>query len=312
MYVPYLYGRQEETLALAELAPGLASHGRVVPLVEPVQLNDQLHKKLSILRTAGAKAMVVANPTRGHIDTVRKQSDVLTLLAPDLADVAHIRPVFRESEGQGLPELLSFLASYPARPVGVLLTTNLISEVDLAAALSGLDYLVLFAPSVSAMGYSTLIPLNRTIDVGERFIGRSPNAEFIGLPDEFFGNDLLTWRAAGRAGFSDYTVLPPSYTEGGGGAVALVVHLTFMDTAGLRVQHFASSAGSRGVNSPKWAELLQELEDTLAAHPTRFEATSGLASFRAQYSSRSYTSPGSSKRQQIIHHIQTVAARMTI
>ena len=311
MYVPYLHGRQEESLALAAIAVDLASHGRVVPLIEPVRLNSQLHKKLTILRDAGANVMVIANPTRGEITSARRQRDVLTLLAPDFADVAHVRPVFRESEEQGLSELRAFLVDYRDRPIGILLTTSLISEVDLAAAVVGRDYVLIFAPSVSGMGYSTHIPLNSTIDLGERFRGRTPNAQFVGLPDESFGNDLTTWRSAGRAGFADYTVLAPTYAEGGSGAVALVLHLTYMDGASLRVQHFASAAGARGDNPPKWAELLQELEDTVTAHPARFQATAGLASFRSQYVSRAYTSPGSSKRQQIIHHIQTVAARMT-
>lgn len=312
MYVPYLHGRQEEALALAELAPTLAASGHVVPLIEPAAITAQLHNKLSVFRAAGAKAMIIANPTRGKLTTPTAQATALAHLEPDLADAAHIRPAFRESDGQGLAELAAFLLTYPARPVVVVLTTQLIRPSDLATALTGRDYLVLFDIGVSAMSYLPHIPAGRSIDIGHRFPGRDRNADYANPNDEFFSNDLLAWKTAGRAGFSDYTVLPATYTPGGGSAVAIAVHLSYMTVDGLRVRHYVSDVSVRGDYPPKWRALLKDLTADTTADPGLFETTDGLNTFLTQARTADYTSLGASKRQQIVHHIQTVDRRMSV
>jgi hypothetical protein len=309
LYVPYLYGRQEEALALAELATDIAAHPWVVPLIEPVVPTPQLHTKLTILRGAKGQAMLIANPTRGELASPSAQATALAHLAPDLADAERIRPVFRETDGQGL---VAFLSTYVNRRVGIILTTQRIAPAVLEATLRGRDYLLMFDTGVSAMGYLPHIPANRGIDLGDRFRGRERNVEFAHPTDEFFSNDLTAWKAAGRAGFSDRTVLAPTYRTGGGAAVAIAVHLTYMNDSGLRVRHYVSDVGDRGETSPKWAALLGDLVADVTTNPTLFEDTDGLASFLEQARTASYTSPGASKRQQIVHHIETVARRMTV
>jgi hypothetical protein len=192
----------------------------------------------------------------------------------------------------------------------VLLTTNLIVAADLASALAGSDFVVFFAPSVSAVGYLSAIPSDRTIDIGDRFHGQARNADFAANADEFFSNDLQTWRTSSRAGFSDFTVLTPTYTEQGGQAGALAVHLTYMNGSNMRVHHFVSDTITRGNDDIKWGELLQKIEDDIITVPTRFDATDGLAAYRLQYSSGNYTNLATSKRQQIVHHLQAVALHM--
>lgn len=311
MYSPFLYGRQQELLALEDLAPELARDGRIVPLIEGVKPPATLQRKLTVLRAAGAKVYLVANPSRGDLTSSAAQSAWQAALAPELADAAHVFPVFRESDGRGIAELTAFLGSYPSRRIGVLLTTNLIDPAALAAALSGLDYVVFFGPSVSAMSYLPFIPANRSLDVGDRFRGQARNADFAGLTDEFFSNDLTTWRSVGRAGFSDFTLLTTTYTEQGGQAGAIVVHLSYMAGGSLRVQHFVSDTTTRGNDSVKWSELLQKIEDEVSASPGKFESTNGLDAYRTQHATGNYTNLATSKRQQLVHHLQTVSRRMT-
>jgi hypothetical protein len=311
MYSPFLYGRQQELLALEALATELARDGRIVPLIEAVKPPATLHSKLGLLRSAGASVYLVANPSQGDLASSSAQAAWHSTVAPDLADASHVFPVFRESDGVGLTALTAFLAAYPARRIGVLLTTNLIAPADLGAALTGRDYVVFFAPSVSAMSYLPSIPPNKSIDVTDRFRGQARNADFASIPDEFFSNDLTMWRAAGRAGFSDFTLLTTTYTEQGGQAGAIAVHLSYMDGTALRVRHFVSDTTTRGNDNVKWAELLQKIEDEITALPTRFATTDGLAAYRSQYATGNYTNLATSKRQQLIHHLQAVSRHMT-
>lgn len=311
MYAPLIYGRQQEMLALEQLASELGSHGRIVPVIEPVKNGETMHRKLTILRNAGGSAFVIVNPTRGDLHNPAARAAALTLLAPDLADNTHVRPTFREAEGEGLAELRAFLAAYPSpRRIGVLLTTNLIQPTALAAALLGRDVVVFYGSTVNSMPYSALIPLNRSINVGDYFHVQRPNAAYTTVPDEFFANDLVGWKTPLRAGFSDHTLLGTTYTEGGGGAGAIAVHLSYMDGQNMRVHHYVSTTATRGNDARKWAEVLADIEADITANPMRYEATVGLGEFRAQASSRTYTNLAKSKRQQLIHHLQTVDRKM--
>ncbi|WIB00317.1 sce7725 family protein [Curtobacterium sp. MCBA15_012] len=311
MYVPYLYGRQEELRALADLAPGLAQHGRVIPMIEPTENRSLLHSKIAESRGVGAEMMIVANPTRGDLANPAAAAAVLTSLAPDLADAAHVRPVFRESPGQGIPELAVFLTQYPNRPVGIVLTSNAIAPAALATALASSDYLVFFAPEMDPAPYNASIPAGRSIVISNNFPGRTRNIDYTATLDEYFSDELITWRGAGWAGFSDFTVLPPeSFASSGGPALALAIHLSYMDGQQMRVRHFVSGAGARGQNAPKWAVVLPDLQAVVSTNPTMFEDTAGLRAFLGQ-AGGAYTSPGTSKRQQIGHHVEGVAANMT-
>lgn len=311
MYIPYLYGRQEELRALDDLASGLAQHGRVVPLVEPTEVQPLLHTKLSAARAAGAQVMVVANPTRGDLANPVAAATAIASIGTDLADASLVRPVFRENPTQGLPELQQFLLQYPNRPIGVVLTTDAIPGADLLKALGQRDYLVLFAPEVDPATYASSIPRSKSVVISDNFPGRTRNIDYALTLDESFGSDLITWRGDGWAGFSDFTVLPPeSFAATGGPAVAVAIHLTYMSGQTMRVRHFVSDAGTRGQNAPKWAVILPQLQAVVAASPTMFDNTQGLAAFITQ-AGGVYTSPGTSKRQQIGHHVETVAVNMT-
>jgi hypothetical protein len=311
MYIPYLYGRQEELRALEDLAPSLAQHGRVVPLIEPTEEQPLLHAKISAARAAGANLMVVANPTRGDLANPTAAAAVIAGLTPDIADTTHVRPIFRESPMQGLPELQQFLLQYPNRPIGVVLTTDTIAGAALTQSLAKRDYLVLFAPEVDPALYSGAVPQNRSVVISDNFPGRTRNIDYSVAVDELFGDDLLTWRGSGWAGFSDFTILPPaSFAASGGPALAIAIHLTYMKGSAMWVRHFVSGAGTRGQNAPKWAVILPQLNTVIAANPGLFDNTKGLQAFVTQ-AGGSYTNLGTSKRQQIGHHVESVAVNMT-
>jgi hypothetical protein len=292
------------------MASQLATDGGVVPLIEPVKPATTLHRKLAATRAVGAPVYLVANPTRGDLANATLRADWHRDIAIDLADVANVFPTFREFDGGGLVELRAFLRAYPSRRVAVLLTTNLIPAADLSAALAGADYVVFFAPSVSTGSYLSVFPLDRTVEIGNRFQGRDRNADFAATPDEFFGNDLSTWKTTGSAGFSDFTLLTQNYTESGGQVGAIAVHLSYMRGTNMRVRHFLSDTSSRGNDGVKWGEVLKKIEDEVVAIPGRYDPTDGLAAFRAQYASGIYTNLATSKRQQMRHHLQTVMLHM--
>jgi hypothetical protein len=66
-----------------------------------------------VLRGQGAAVYLVANPSRGDLASSIAKAEWHRVIGPDLADTTNVYPVFRESDGQGLPELNAFLSAYP-------------------------------------------------------------------------------------------------------------------------------------------------------------------------------------------------------
>ncbi|UBQ01879.1 hypothetical protein [Curtobacterium sp. TXMA1] len=101
----------------------------------------------------------------------------------------------------------------------------------------------------------------------------------------------------------------PSYWTGGGGVGALAVHLTYEAGTDLRVRHFISATTSRDdAIDTKWNEVLADMH----AEASKFHATTGWGDFDHQRTSGAHTSLAGSKKQQAMHHIETIAAILGI
>jgi hypothetical protein len=307
MYFPYLYGRTAELLATAESAHDFGSPQQIFPVIEPVRKADALRRSLDAVEKAGKAVYVIVNSTRGDLQTPAAQTLWQTEMSAYLAKALVARPTFRQDDSTPLTALQAFVTKYAGRAIGVVLTSNAIAPVDVAAALTGANAVVFLMTSVNRSAYSTAIGSALTIDVEDNFQTEARNADYTGTKGQ--GTNHLTW--TGRAGFSDFTVLPAVYKDGGGPTGAVAVHLTYEEPLELRVQHFVSTiTSSGGAPSPKFAQALSQLAAQIAATPRRFRKSPALDDYLEQARVGKYTSPERNKRLQIMHHLFTVARHL--
>lgn len=311
MYFPYLYGRQAELNALSDLVDTLGSPQQIFPLLEPVAPSGKLITALNALETKKMAAYVIINPNLGELADDLARSRWCADMSVMIANSAFVNPVFKEHDGTTVSEIARFAASYPRRRIGVVLTTSRIPPSDLKTALLGSDYTVFFQPSANPSPYVSSLTSAKMVDVSDNFKPKDRNKDYFG--DEWLGNNHSTWIAAGRAGFSDYTILPSTFKQGGGPVGAIALHITYEDGTDTRVQHFVSVTNDQRLpQSVKFKEVLDDLGLQVAATPARFRMSPGLARYRSQHASGSYTNLSGSKRQQISHHIYTIAKLLGI
>jgi len=313
MYSPFLYGRGAEMDALADISAVLGRDGGVVPLIEPVKANTKVRLTVERLRANEVPAYVIINPFRGDFVGGVNSESWLESMATELGDDGLARPAYREHESSTLAEVQDFVNTYADRPVAVVLSTSRFVPQDLARILTGHgNFILFFEPTVTVTRYLPHVPLACTITIVDRFRTQATNAEYEGVADEWFGDAFRTWKSDGVRGFSDFTLLPTIYREGGGQAYAVAAHLSYESAADddMYVRHFVSETKEKGNDAAKILEVADEVAATVTAEPSLFERTVGLQSFIDIAQSRAATNLTQLKRWQIAHHIEETQKTM--
>jgi hypothetical protein len=110
-------------------------------------------------------------------------------------------------------------------------------------------------------------------------------------------------------GFGDFTILSEDYSESGGPAYVVAVHLSYINREeydAMHVRHF-SSYDDRTPTNPggKFMDALNKLVQYVAANPNKFTPTTGLGEFFTLHASKHYPGLGHVKKISIKHHIET-------
>ena len=313
MYFPYLYGRQSELLALRDVSAELARWGNVVPVVEPVKDDSgDLIRCLNQLKSANAKLFLIVNPSHGRF----QEDELLAQWTADtedhVADSDLTIPTFQISgPADGVSSLDSFIAQFAGRPVGIVVRSSDISAVDLEQRVRDLDATVFVHASANPRTYLRTLPADKVVEVVSSFNSQGRNADYFGT--EWFTNGHLEFTEDGRPGFSDFALLPNSFKEGGGQAAAVAVHLSYVnhsDGASIWVEHYVSDSTEigDGDTAKKMSEAIAKIHADSSANPAKYESTIGLTKFLSQHADESPTGLATSKRQQLAHHLATVAS----
>ncbi|WP_282945863.1 sce7725 family protein [Cellulomonas endometrii] len=306
MYFPYLFARQQELLALRALAGELTGWD-IVPVLEPASVEPKdLARCLQELATHDAACYLVVNPSVHRFpDPAPRWS---AAIAPYLAPHGPVYPVHQISNPQDVPALAGFLASHGGGRTAVSLRSALISPRALAAAVSALDSIVFVHEGVNHTAYLDALPTAQGVLVGHRLNVQARNADYAG--DEWFTDANRAYLAERRPGYSDCGPLAPDFSERGGPASAVAIHLTYVSDGDIWVEHFVSDSVTLndGDNTSKLAEATAKVAARVAAEPTKFVRSAGLDMFLRQHAAQKPTNLPTSKRQQLMHHLHTAAA----
>ena len=309
-YFPYLYGRQGETRAIEDMAGRLGSPQTIVPIIEPVVENVlDLSRALDELKAKGNSVYLIVNPSRYKLQTTDAVERWKSSVAAYVADPALVRPTIELRSGVTAADLKGFLKSNVGREVGVSVRTSHIAPSVVASITKGLPVLHFLHASADPAGYSSAVGVSRAVEVRDSFRAEVRNADYSG--EEIFTTAPSLFAKEGRVGFSDYTILPGHFNPSGGPLGAAVIHLSFTDPSddSIWVQHFVSieTRQYEGSQPSKLMEAMTKMDAQVIATPSRFVSTTGFASYQDQFFRRSPTSPTYNKRQQISHHVETIA-----
>ena len=307
MYHPYFRGKQYELITIREMAPVLAD-ANFRPIIEPVRETlSGLHKCLDAVVEAGGRAIVIVNPHHGDLSGGTEElSELLKekfldlpgicagiLLKQDMTPVDAMR-VYEAHEGHSPV----FVHSGFAEPKA--LTERLRGSPE--------DHCHIFLDKYCGKLYQRHFKGSHRILIKDGF-QRKKNREYELI--EPFSDLHATFNDEGMDGFGDFLIVGDEYSESGGPAYAIAIHLTFIDPDqddSMLIYHFVSDRQDTPKDpAGKFAEALAKMMTVLNSPQSKVLASEAVKEFRELHSAGHFPGLGYVKKLSMNHHIETLA-----
>lgn len=307
MYHPYFRGKQYELMTVREMAPLMAKSG-FCPIIEPVRDSlSGLQKALDAVVSAGGRTTVIVNPHYGELSAA---GDPLTNL---------LRNEFLQSHGIS---------------AGILLKQGMTLDGALSLYQAHIDHAPVFVHAGFKDAKDLVAKLGPPSEeqghiFSDRFCGKLYQKHFKGahrilVRDGFekkrgadyddvepFSDLHATFKDEGMDGFGDFLIVGDEYSESGGPAYTVAIHLTFIDPAqddAMQIYHFKSERRDTPKDpAGKFAEALAEMIKTLDTPKSKVLETEAVKEFRALHAQRHFPGLGYVKKLSMNHHIETLA-----
>lgn len=299
MYFPILKGKQNELIALRELST-IINAQYIKPVIEPVRENiAPLKRTIQQLAENEIVPLVVVNPSLG--DYAGGEDLISTFL--EGAEGSYL-PCVKIKNPQDAAAI-SLFQSFGGRAA-----VYLESSVDrsLVHVVNQSMYTLVNQTRVSSAAFAEL---RNKVVYGDSFKKEVKNSDY--AEDSLFSGLHTEYRRlADVIGFGDFTILSEDYSESGGPAYVVAVHLSYINREeydAMHVRHF-SSYDDRTPTNPggKFMDALNKLVQYVRANPSRFTETTGLGEFFNLHASRHYPGLGHVKKISIKHHIETTCS----
>ncbi len=301
MYYPFLRARQFELIALRELATEGATQGVIVPILEPVkETHTNLNLAYKVFQEKGQIAYLVVNPKFGEL--AGDSQFYIEYIAALNYEV--FLPAFHYRNN----------AEYINQSIQQFGLTNcmLICENDIEgddanfkaiAELAGVSHITVNDPGRNRSLNRYIRSLQKGfIRLDDLFEKKDRNSDFLDILEHRFSEEHIHYAAEGFEGFSDYTVLPSEFIEGGSTPRAVVIHLTYLNTLNeIWIRHFTSETNDSIANvQGKFAEA--------AAKAVRYcrqngRSNSAITELETYFDTEHYPGLGTVKKLSIKNHL---------
>lgn len=307
MYHPYFRGKQFELIAIRESAETLAKAG-FIPIIEPVkEALGGLQRTLEAICDAGGKAIVIINPYHG--DHREDGNGICNLLKSNSINKDLIEAGLLLNKNMTIEEVISLNNQHKDHPLTYI--HNGFSEARLLSEKLGTELRKarnIFFEAYCGKLYRKHFTGSSRILLRDGF-KRQRNSDYPSL--EEFSDLHVTFREEGMSGFGDFLIVGDDYTEGGGPAYAVAIHLTFIDPEKddmMFVYHFVSTTKDTPTDpAGKFAEALQKLISKLDSKTSHLIETSAITEFRELNTKGHFPGLGHLKKLSMKHHIETLA-----
>lgn len=309
MYHPYFRGKQFELITIRETANVMAESG-FIPIIEPVKESlGGLEKTLKAICDAGGNAIVIVNPYHGDL---QEDATGITQLLQDgyIGNDAISAGILLRSHTSLAEATACFNTHKDHNPTFV--HSGFTAQKALADFLH--DDLTtsrhVFVEEHANTLYRKHFDGSPRVLIRDGF-KRLKNAEYAKIQFEEFSELHLTYKDINMDGFGDFLIVGDSYSEGGGPAYAVAIHLTYIDPDNddvMYIYHFVSTTNDTPTDpAGKFAQALKKLIDKLDSGTSNLFETSAIKEFRDLHAKGHFPGLGYVKKLSMKHHIETLA-----
>lgn len=303
-YFPFFRGKQNELLALRDLAAKIVTHGRVIPILEPVNQNSTTQKSIEVFMEKSMSFLFICNPIHGnHSNNFKELNEMIVNLG--LFDYDHWIPTLYVKANTALSELDTFIKKYSNCKLA-LIYYGLPQDSTVRSRICDANIVHhVFVNGRIEKSYLKSIPVDNQIKVVDPFHRQTRNADY---PTVEFFTDLNTISGnPNKMNFGDFSIVGNYYTEGGGAAHAVALHHVHFakNSRTLMISHFISDRKKTPVDTTgKIIEAVNHLVKALVnLHPNDNNA---CEEYRQMRKSQQSSSLGYMKRLAIKHHLEVI------
>lgn len=306
MYYPYLRGKQYELLMLRECTDELGENG-FVPIIEPVKKTTSgLSRCLKVLSEKSIQCIVIVNPQNGDFsENNEKLRDFIKA-----EKNSNIIPAFFVDTNSKLDEVDSFTKEFSDFSELALIHFDFHDSKAIAELVNRNPLIKtnVFFEGTSSRGYRRKFKSEKRVIIDDGFEKRKRNLDH--PDDEHFSDLHLEFKEMGFQGFGDFSIVGDNYSESGGPAYTVAIHMTYLDRDeenDMRIKHFKSNP-SDSYNDPagKFYEAVTKLKkDTDSSED--IEKTKACLEFIDFYNRKHFPGLGVVKKVSMKHHLQLMA-----
>jgi hypothetical protein len=301
MYYPFLRARQFELIALRELATEGTTQEVIVPILEPVkETHNNLNLAHKVFKEKGQSAYLIVNPKFGEL--LGDSQFYIEYLASLNYEV--FLPAFHYRNN----------AEYINQSIEQFGLTNcmLICENDIEgddanfkalAELSAVSLITLNDPGKNRSLNRYIRGLQKGfVRLDDLFEKKDRNSDFLDVTEHRFSEEHIHYEIEGFEGFSDYTVLPSEYIEGGSTPRAVVIHLTYLNVKNeIWIRHFTSETNDSIANvQGKFAEAAAKAVNYCRQNRL---SNSAITELETYFDTEHYPGLGTVKKLSIKNHL---------
>jgi hypothetical protein len=306
VYHPYYRGKQYELISIREMAAVFAA-ADFRPIVEPVRESlGGLRKALDAVLDADGHAVVIVNPHHG--DMSGAGGPVSTLLKDQFGDPRISAGILLKPNMTVVEGLKYYKAHAGHSPV--LIHAGFTDAKGLADKLGTADQQqrhVFLEPYCGKLYQKHFKGAHRILV--RDGLKKKRNADY--APIEPFSDLHVTFEDEGMDGFGDFLIVGDEYTEGGGPAYAVAIHLTFIDPDqddAMQIYHFLSDRQNTPTDpAGKFAEALGKMIKTIDGLGSKVLESEAVKEFRVLHADKHFPGLGYVKKLSMNHHIETLA-----
>lgn len=308
MYHPYFRGKQFELITIREMAPLMAASG-FVPIIEPVrEALKGLERALTEICKAEGDAIVIVNPFHG--DHAEDGGSISTLLEKSFIGERGITAGILLQNDMDTDDALACYEKHKAHSP-TFIHAGFTEAKALAEKLGGgliNTRHVFFEKHCHKLYRKHFKGAAKRVLLRDGF-ERRRNADHPAV--ELFSDLHVTYDEEDMEGFGDFLIVGDDYTEGGGPAYAVAIHLTFVDPDKdevMYIYHFVSTTKDTPTDpAGKFAQALGKLIEKLDSGKSSLFESSAIKEFRDLHKKGHFPGLGYVKKLSMNHHIETLA-----
>jgi hypothetical protein len=307
MYYPYFRGKQFDLLTIREMAP-VFSKADFCPIVEPVRdVLGSLNKALDAIVEADGRAIVIINPHHGDLSGAGEP--LSTMLKEKFLDMEGISAGILLKPDTSINEALTCYQLHSSHSP-VFIHAGFGEAKALADSLGEhpKDQSHVFFERYCGKLYRKHFKNSHRVLLRDGF-ERKRNRDY--EPLEKFSDLHITFEDEGMDGFGDFLIVGDEYSESGGPAYAIAIHLTFIDPDKeneMWIHHFLSERQDTPKDpAGKFAEALARMMKVLKKPNCKILETHAVQEFKKLYEQGHFPGLGHVKKLSMNHHIETLA-----